>query len=196
MSTLETVTADIQKFIALHTGRWRALGESRFVALGERLPLLLDELAQALLPMERFRLLLLELEGEPVGALLTIVGGGELVSVNTGWDERFKRFSPARLALLYTLKDAFARNERRCSLGRDASYRLRRGISSYKRDFADGNDPVAESVLLPRDARLARTLIASDVVRRQLRRSVRRALSDDEVDRVQSLLKRVRRSSG
>ncbi|HEY5192250.1 MAG TPA: GNAT family N-acetyltransferase [Solirubrobacteraceae bacterium] len=193
-STHETITADIQKFIALHASRWRPLGESRLVALGERLPHLLGELAQALLPTERFRLLLLELDGEPVGAQLTLAGGGELVGVNTGWDERFKHFSPARLALLYALEDSIARNEHRYSLGREASHRLGRGTSSYKLGFADGNDPVAESVLLPRDPRLAGTLFTSDVVRRQLRRSVRQALSDDEIDKAKRLLKRVRRS--
>jgi CelD/BcsL family acetyltransferase involved in cellulose biosynthesis len=194
ISAHETIAADIQKFIALHAGRWQPLGESRLVALGERLPHLLGELAQALLPTERFRLLLLELDGEPVGAQLTLAGGGELVGVNTGWDERFKHFSPARLALLYTLEDSIARHDRRYSLGREASHRLGRGMSSYKRGFADGNDPVAESVLLPRDPRLARTMLTTDVVRRQLRRSIRQALSDDEVDRAKGLLNRVKRS--
>ncbi|MGA9874558.1 MAG: GNAT family N-acetyltransferase [Solirubrobacteraceae bacterium] len=196
MSTAETVTADIQKFIALHASRWQPLGESRLVALGDRLPVLLGDLAQALLPTERFRLLLLELDGEPVGTQLTLAAGGELVGVNTGWDERFKQFSPAHLALLYTLEDAFARNEHRYSLGREASYRLGRGISAYKLGFADGNNPVAESVLLPGSPRLAQTLLASDVTSRQLRRILRQALSDDEVEKARGLLRRVRRSPG
>jgi CelD/BcsL family acetyltransferase involved in cellulose biosynthesis len=196
ISDAETITTDIQKFIDLHANRWQPLGESRLVALGERLPPLLSELAQALLPSERFRLLVLELDGEPVGALMAIAGGGEVVGVNTGWDERFKHFSPARLALLYTLEDSIARRDHRYSLGREASHRLGRGASSYKLGFADGNDPVAESVLLPRDPRLARTLLTTDVVRRQLRRNVRRALSDDEVDRAKALLKRVKHRSG
>jgi len=196
MSTPETVTADIQMFKQLHAARWQRLGASRLVALGEGLPLLLGELAQALLPTERFRLLLLELEGEPVGAYLTIAGGGELVGINTGWDERFKRFSPVRLAMLYTLEDAFARGEHHYSLGRDASYRLGRGTGSYKLDFADGNDPVAESVLLPIDARLPRTLMSTDAVGRQIRRSIRRSLSDDEVDKLRGALKHLKRSPG
>jgi CelD/BcsL family acetyltransferase involved in cellulose biosynthesis len=196
MSAAETVTADIHMFIALHARRWQQLGESRLVALGERLPLLLGELAQALLPTERFRLLLLELEGEPVAAQLAIAGGGELAGINTGWDERFKRFSPARLAVIYTLEDCFARGERRLSLGREESYRVGRLTGSYKLRFADGNNPVAESVLVPADVRLVRTLTASDDVRRQLRGRIRRSLSDAEVDRLRGLLRRVRRSPG
>jgi CelD/BcsL family acetyltransferase involved in cellulose biosynthesis len=196
MSTHETATADIQKFIALHARRWRQPGESRLVALGERLPLLLGELAEALLPTERFRLLLLELDGEPVAAQLAIACGGELAGINTGWDERFKRFSPARLAVLYTLEDCFARGERRLSLGREESYRLRQGIGSYKRGFADGNNPVAESVLLPIGMRLVRTLTATDDVNRQIRRRIRRSLSDDEVDKLLGLLRRLRPGQG
>jgi CelD/BcsL family acetyltransferase involved in cellulose biosynthesis len=194
MSTPETVAADIQKFIVLHALRWQHMGESRLLALGDRLPLLLGELAQALLPTERFRLLLLELEGEPVAAQLAIACGGELAGINTGWDERFKRFSPARLAVLYTLEDCFARGERRLSLGREESYRLGQGIGSYKLGFADGNNPVAESVLIPIGARLARTLMATDDVSRQIRRRVRRSLSDDEVDKLRGVLGRLRRS--
>ncbi len=199
MSTYETVAADIQKFIVLHAGRWQKLeqlGKSRLAALGDRLPLLLGELAQALLPTERFRLLLLELEGEPVAAQLAIAAGGELAGINTGWDERFKRFSPARLAVLYTLEDCFARGERRLSLGREESYRLTQGTSSYKLGFADGNNPVAESVLIPVGVRLARTLMATNDVSRQIRRRIRRTLSDDEVDKLRDLLNTLRRSPG
>jgi CelD/BcsL family acetyltransferase involved in cellulose biosynthesis len=177
-ATAETIAADIRSFVDLHAGRWDELGESRLVALGERLPDFLADLAGQLLLSERFRLLLLEIDGAPICADLWAAAGGEVTGVNIGWDERYKRLSPPRLAFLHTIEDAYARGERRLSLGW--------GRVDYKQGYANGGEMVAWDELLVPGLALGRTLpaVLPAVVSRRVRQSAKRMLSDGQVERV------------
>jgi CelD/BcsL family acetyltransferase involved in cellulose biosynthesis len=179
-ATSDTVEQDVRTFVALHHARWEGLGASRMVALGERLPAFLDELARGLVAQERFRLLMLELDGAAICADLWIAAGGESTGVNVGWDERHKRLSPPRLAFLHTIEDAFARGERRLNLGF--------GRVDYKQGYANGGDVVVWDELLIPGRTLVRALprTVPRMLSRQVRTSVKRALTQEQADRLRA----------
>jgi CelD/BcsL family acetyltransferase involved in cellulose biosynthesis len=185
-TTAGTLDADIATFVALHEARWEGVGESRLVALGERLATFLHDLATGLLPQERFRLLMLELDGAPICADLWIAAGGDVTGVNTGWDERFKRLSPPRLATLHTIEDACARGERRIHLGF--------GRVDYKQAYANGADVVTWDRLLLPGASLPRALARTlpRAADRRLRDTAKRVLPQSGADRLRALRGRIR----
>jgi CelD/BcsL family acetyltransferase involved in cellulose biosynthesis len=187
ISTAETVAADIQTFASLHAARWSGR-RSRLVELGERLPLLLGEVAQELLPEQRFRLLILEIDGEPICAYLSIAAGGEVVAVNLGWDERFRHLSAPRLSILSMIEEGFRHGDRRFNLGW--------GRVDYKREFTNGSDAATWEVLFPIGPQLPLTLahIAPALASRRMRQSAKRVLTPDNVDRLRVLRKRVSRA--
>jgi CelD/BcsL family acetyltransferase involved in cellulose biosynthesis len=145
VSTPETLRSDVDAFVRLHAARWEGRGSSKLVALGERLPAVLNDMGQALLPMQgRFRLQLLEVQGEPVSAQLFLAAGGRVLYVNGGWDERFTRLKPATLAILEAIHEGFDHGDVQLDLGI--------GAQPYKLRFADGNDPISWTFLAPVDA--------------------------------------------
>jgi CelD/BcsL family acetyltransferase involved in cellulose biosynthesis len=184
ISTAETAAADIQTFARLHAARWNGR-RSRLVELGERLPLLLGEVAQALLPEERFRLLILEIDGEPICAYLSIAAGGEVVAVNLGWDERFKHLSAPRLAILSMIEEGFRQGDHRFNLGW--------GRVDYKREFTNGSDAATWEMLFPVGSQLPLTLAhtAPAIASRRVLQSAKRLLPTEEVDRLRVLRKRI-----
>jgi CelD/BcsL family acetyltransferase involved in cellulose biosynthesis len=185
-STAETLEADLAVFARLHAARWEGIGASRLVALGaERLVAFLRDLAGALLPSERFRMLMLELDGETICADLWIAGGGDVVGVNTGWDERFKHLSPPTVATLRAIEDCFARGERRIHLGF--------GRLDYKRAWANAGEVVVwERLLLP-GAALPGALLraAPGVADRRLRAAVKRVATPAQAQRLRALRDRL-----
>jgi CelD/BcsL family acetyltransferase involved in cellulose biosynthesis len=185
LTTAETINADIEAFVRLHAGRWGARGWSRLLALGSRLPRLLHDLAKELLAQQRFRLSLLEIHGEPIGADVSLSAGAELVSVNLGWDERYSRLSPAQLILQRKLEDAFARGNARVNLGF--------GENATKLAFATGTEPVAWNLLLPFGRSLpgviARTSPA--LLRSRVRHSAERTLTAAQLQRVRKMRSRL-----
>ncbi len=188
VSTAATVTTDIQTFTRLHAARWQGLGVSRLAVLGDRLPLLLGDLAQALLPEKRFRMLMLEVDGEPICADLCIAAGGEVIGINVGWDERFKHLSAPRLSMLSMIEQGFDHGDRRVSLGW--------GRVDYKHAFANGSDAAAWDVLLPAGAQLPLALAraAPTVANRRLRQSAKRLLPAEKLERLRVVGKRVPRT--
>lgn len=187
LATDATVAADTRSFAALHRSRWEDLGPSRLVVLGERLPMFLNALAQDLGTGERFRLLVLELAGEPICTDIWVAAGGEVTGVNIGWDERYKRLSPPRLAFLHIVEDAFRRGERRLDLGW--------GGAEVKLGYANGSDAVAWDMLLPCGRQLVRTLPAAlpASAGRRLRESGKRVLSDAHLSRLRAMRDRIGR---
>ncbi len=185
-STPETLEADVDTFVRLHSSRWEGRGSSRFVELGEGLPAVLNDIGETLLQREgRFRLQILEVAGEPISAQLFLSAGGYVVYVNGGWDERFARLKPALLAILLMIDDAFSRGDSDVDLGV--------GEVSYKLRFADSDAPVAWTMLLPRGARLPLTgvKLAPTVGRAALRNAVKRHLSAEQVNRYRALRARL-----
>lgn len=187
LSTPETFTKDIETFVRLHTARWEGHGTSRLVALGERLPAFFEELARAS-PAGRFRLLMLELEGKPICANPAIAAGGEIVAVNLGWDERFKYLSAPRLSALSMIAEGFRQGDHRLNFGW--------GRVDYKRDFANGDDPVVWDVLLPVGARLPLELAraAPTAARMRVARSAKRILPTDKVESLRALRQHISRT--
>ncbi len=182
LATAETLAEDVRTFAALHTARWAGLGSSRLAELGPRLPLLLEEVAADLIAQERFRLFVLEVDGQPIAAELVLAAGGEVVSVNTGWDERFRHLHPATLGLIRVIEDGIERGDRRLDLGW--------GRLDYKAPFADGAETVVWDTLLAPGSGLARTLPRAlpDIADRRLRQSVKRALSEERFQQLKSRL--------
>jgi CelD/BcsL family acetyltransferase involved in cellulose biosynthesis len=180
LSTAATVEADIATFIRLHELRWRSKGESRLLALGERLPLLLGEMAAGLVDDARFRLWVVDVAGTPICADFSLVAGGEIVGVNTGWDERFKTLAPAQIVTAHKIEDACARGEKRLDLGW--------GLIEYKRAFAEGTDRIEWTALVPPGRAMARGLAA--VAPTAFKRSLRNSLGDQRVDRLKAVVKR------
>lgn len=187
LSTRETLHADIDTLLRLHAERWRELGSSKLVELGEaRVAAMFAQAGDALLPQGRFRLQLLEIEQRPIAAHLAVQAGGEVLAVNGGWDPRFAELSPTMVSALRLIEDAIQRGDRRLDLGL--------GEQDYKRSIADGSDPVLWSVLLAPRTRLPLTLArtAPLSLRYGARRSARRMLSAEQLDRVRAIRRRLR----
>ncbi|HVY95403.1 MAG TPA: GNAT family N-acetyltransferase [Solirubrobacterales bacterium] len=181
------LAADAETFVRLHAGRWEGKEKSsNLVAFGERLAPMLTEVGEALGP-ERFRLRMLELGGEPVAALIFLVAGGHALYLNCGWDERFARHKPAMLALLDAVEESFARGDAHVDLGL--------GREPYKLRFADGDDPVAWTVLLAPGPRLPLTAarMGPTLARAALRDAARNHLSPEQIERLRSARGRLRR---
>jgi CelD/BcsL family acetyltransferase involved in cellulose biosynthesis len=187
MSTRATLSDDIAAFIRLHALRWEERGSSSIVEVGERMPAMLEEVAGSLIDSGGLRLYLLEIDGEPIAAQLCAGAGGEVLCFNGGWDARFAHLSPSILAIVDAIEDAFARAEARVDLGP--------GEQTFKRRVADGDDPVAWTLLLAPGRRLGLSYARSApmLAGRSARETVKRAVSAERADRLRALRDRVGR---
>lgn len=190
LSTTQTLHEDIESFVRLHALRWEGRGESRLSALGGRLSGTLLDAGQALLGDRhshasgsgpRFRLRIMEIDGEAICADVSIAGGREIVGFNMGWDERYKRLSPALLAFLYKIKDGFEHGDRRVQLGW--------GGHTYKLRFANGDAPITWNLMLPAGPKLpiAVAHIAPLAGSAWVREKGKRLLNTEQIDRLRPL---------
>lgn len=142
---------------------------------------MLSDVGRALLPCGRFRLRMLELDGEAISAQLFLAAGRTVLYVNGGWDVRHATLKPSMLGLLDTVEATFATGEERIDLGL--------GEQAYKQRFADGSDPVAWSILMPAGRRrpLTRAHTAPMLTSYALRDVAKRALTDKQTDRLRAL---------
>lgn len=186
-ATPATAKDDIETFMRLHAMRWETRGESAIVARRAELTALYEEMAAAQLDSGRLRLFLVELDGEPIAAELFAEAGGELSSINGGFDERHAKLGPSHVAIMHAIEDGIARGDKRLDLGP--------GDQDFKRRFADGDDPVAWTLLILPRPRMALTLarVTPTVARVAAREAARRALPPERVDRLRELRARVRR---
>ena len=185
LATGATLDDDVVTFARLHAARWERRGRSSLAQLGERLPAMLADVGRALLPSARFRLRMLELEGEPISAQLFLAAGSAVLYVNGGWDVRHAALKPSMLGLLDTVEETFATGERRIDLGV--------GEQPYKQRFADGTDRLCWSILMPPGPRRALTRVhtAPMLTRYALRSAVKRTLSASQVERLRALRARL-----
>jgi CelD/BcsL family acetyltransferase involved in cellulose biosynthesis len=188
LSSLHTLSADIATFMRLHARRWEGRGRSSLLEEDRQVPAIYEDAGRVHLESGRFRLWMLEIDGEPVSAQLFAEAGGEVLYLNGGWDERFARYKPAMLAILQAVEDGFARGDRRIDLAP--------GEQHYKLRFADGNDPVAWSMIMLPGRRLALTYARSAPMlsRQALRAAGKRALTPEQIDRLRGLRERLRRA--
>jgi CelD/BcsL family acetyltransferase involved in cellulose biosynthesis len=174
----QSISVDLETFATLHAARWHGQGNSRLVALGDRLTEFLGDVARHLLSDHRFRLLLLELDGQPICAAVSLAAGGEVVAFNTGWDEQHRRLSPPILALVHAIEDSCGRGERRVDLG-SAGH-------SYKEQLANGRDVATLATLFPPGSQLPRALYGAlpAIVSWRARQTTKRMLPDAYVSRL------------
>jgi CelD/BcsL family acetyltransferase involved in cellulose biosynthesis len=186
LTTDATLEHDVATFVRLHTQRWEGRGNSNLVQLGERLPAFLNDVGAALLPSERFRLRVLELDGEAISAQLFLAAGRTVLYLNGGWDERHAKLKPSMLGLLDTVEATFEQGEQqRIDLGP--------GEQIYKQRFADGNEPIGWNILVPPGHRraLTRAHTAPMLARYALRDVAKRSLSDDQAAKLRALRTRL-----
>jgi CelD/BcsL family acetyltransferase involved in cellulose biosynthesis len=179
LSTRETLRADIATLIRLHGERWHDRGGSEFLTRGgDRLASMLEQAGNALVDDGRFRLIILEVEGQPISAQLATGAGGEVLGIIGGWDERFARMSPQVLGILATIEDALERGDRRLNMSV--------GQQAYKQRIADGIEPVVWSVVVPTGRRLPLTAarIGLMLAGKAARDTARRALSPKQTGRL------------
>lgn len=190
ISTHERLAADIDVFMRLHAARWKDSARSNIVRSRSQLAGMLEAMAEQSTPGERLRLWILELDGKPISAQLFFATGGEVAYVNGGWEERFARLRPAMLGILYAIEDAFARGERRVDLGA--------GEQHYKQRLADGNDPVAWTILILPGRRQALTCarVAPMLAAHRLRDTVKHRLAPEQLDRLREARTRARAWAG
>ncbi len=187
MSTAATLETDVDAFLRLHAGRWEGRGQSSIVARGDGIRKQFLDAGRMHVEAHRFRLCMLEIEGEPISAQLFGESGGETLYFNGGWDERFAKLKPAMLGILYAVEDAFARGDERIDLAP--------GGQQYKLRFADGNDPVAWTILMTPGWRLPLTaarltpMLAGEAARGVAKRSLS-AQGADRMRRIRGLVRR------
>jgi CelD/BcsL family acetyltransferase involved in cellulose biosynthesis len=180
-STAATLRADAEAFARLHAGRWKDRGWSRLADLGERLPDWLEELGSALIESGRFQMCVLEVDGTPVCVDFGLIAGNELAAINSGWDERYAKLAPAKLALLRVVQNAYERGCDRVHLGC--------GEKANKLRLANGNDPVAWTIFMPPSSRLPRTYASAlpALLRRRASDAAERALAPDRLEALRRL---------
>jgi CelD/BcsL family acetyltransferase involved in cellulose biosynthesis len=151
LSTDATLRRDAEAFANLHLARWRGRGRSRLAALGDGLADWIEELGRELLAQRRFQMRVLELDSSPICVDFSLIAGDELAAINVGWDERYAKLAPPRIAAVRLVEDACVSGYRRLHLGR--------GSMQNKLWLANGSDPVACSVLLVPSPRLPGTYL-------------------------------------
>jgi CelD/BcsL family acetyltransferase involved in cellulose biosynthesis len=182
-----TLREDIEAFQRLHAARWRGRGDSSFTRHGQRMVEMLHDAGSALIGDGRFRLLVMEIDGQPIAADIYLCGGGIVAGIGSGWDERWKRLSPPLLATMRTIEDSTKRGDVRLDMGA--------GDESHKTRFANGDSPLVASVLLPPGRGLARTLALSGptLADSAARDAAKRALTPGQVDTLRDIRRRVHR---
>ena len=148
---------------------------------------MLRDAGRALLEDERFRLWVMEVDGEPIATDIYIAAGGAVNGISGGWDERWKPLSPPLQATMRTIEDSIERGEFRLDLGA--------GDESHKTRFANQNTPLAWSVLMAPGRRLPQTLAvtAPMLADSATREFAKHALTSHQLERVRRLKRRVSR---
>jgi CelD/BcsL family acetyltransferase involved in cellulose biosynthesis len=190
ISTEATLSRDVAAFTRLHGERWRERGHSNLVAFGARLAPMLVQAGTGLIGDGRFQMRLLEIEGEPISAQLFLAAGDSILYVNSGWDQRFSQLRPVQLAILGLIEDAFAQQTARV-------IDLGLGEEPYKLRFADGNDPVAWTVVVPPRQRVPLTAarLMPLLARYALRDVALRSLPEARLAQLRAWRSRLRRGA-
>jgi CelD/BcsL family acetyltransferase involved in cellulose biosynthesis len=184
-SVQDTLERDVDILLRLHRGRWEGRGRSEIVAHEDGIRRLFTQVGGELLDDGLFRLVVLEVGGRAAAAQVHAAAGGEAVFLNGGWDEEYAKLSPSVLCLAAAIEDAVQRGDQRFDLGP--------GAQPYKLRIADGDDPVAWTMLIPPGRRLAITATRTMpmLVRRRARDLAKRALSPDQIERLGAIRTRL-----
>ncbi len=183
-ATGESLERDIGVLMRLH--RQRRAGQGGTSLTDDRVERMLAAVGGELLGSGRFRLLSIDLEGEPIAARLLLAAGGEVSAWNSGFDEAHSKLSPSMLSILEALRDASERGERTMSLGP--------GGQEYKYRLSNWEDTLYSRVLILPGATypLARLRLAPS----QLRVGLSGRLSQETKQRLRGLVRRKESTRG
>jgi CelD/BcsL family acetyltransferase involved in cellulose biosynthesis len=133
---------------------------------------------------------MVEVDGKPICADLSLVAGGEIAGINTGWDEEYKKLAPAQIVTIRKIQDAYERGEARLDMGW--------GSLAYKRAFADGTEPIGWRTLVAPGRRwpVERARAAAPAVRHQLRLAAQRKLTPAQIEGLRGVAARVMPGGG
>jgi CelD/BcsL family acetyltransferase involved in cellulose biosynthesis len=174
----ESLERDVSAFMRLHRDRLAGQGGSSLQDEGvERM---LVAVGRELLPLGRFRLLCIDLDGEPIAAQMLLSAGQELSAWNSGFDEAHAKLSPSMQCILEALRDGSERGERTMSLGP--------GGQDYKYRLADSEDSLDRHVLIPHGS--SYPLARVRLMPRQVRDALGRRLSPEAKRRIRGLVRR------
>lgn len=170
----------LSAFARLHHARWEGRGGSGLLNTG--IEGMLRE-AGTQLSHDRFRLWLIDLDGEIVNAHLFVAAGGAVSYWLGGFDERIAAQRPALITILAAIEQAFASGDRRIDLGA--------GGQDYKYRFAADEDRLEWVSVVPpgRGSLRVRRKIAAA----RLRRGLADRLPERHRARVRNVLRMVRR---
>jgi CelD/BcsL family acetyltransferase involved in cellulose biosynthesis len=186
-STAQTLRADLEALLRLHSERFAERGDSTLTPLGGALVDALEEAARALLEAERVRIFVVEVGDRPAAVQLFAAAGGESTYWNGGWDEEFADLKPSMLAILEAIEDAFGRGERMLDLGA--------GQQDYKLRFSDRVETLQWAAIVPHSGLRSVPLVAGHAARW----AARRRLSEDQWERLRGArraLTTIRRPGG
>jgi CelD/BcsL family acetyltransferase involved in cellulose biosynthesis len=185
-STAETLHADAKAFARLHADRWAGRAWSRLAELGSRSSEWLEDLGRDLIEEGRFQMCMLEVEGSPICADFHLIAGAELSCINMGWDVRYSKLAPGKLAMLRVVEGAYGWGCRRLSLGV--------GSDGNKLTFANGNDPPAWTLVMPPSLRLPYTYahVLPRLVRAHARDAAARVLPPEWLKATRDMRRRLR----
>jgi CelD/BcsL family acetyltransferase involved in cellulose biosynthesis len=177
-ATGETLERDVNAFMRLH--RHRLAGQGGSSLTSDRVERMLIGVGSELLASGRFRLLCIDLNGEPIGAQLLLAAGREVSAWNSGFDESYAKLSPSMQCIVEALRDASERGERTMSLGP--------GGQDYKYRLSNGEDSLNSHVLVPHGARYPLTRLR--LAPQQARHGFGKRLSPEAKQRLRGLIRR------
>lgn len=138
--SLEQLPGDVDAFIRLHASRWAWRGGSGRLQPGTHAFLI--DLANRLLPLGRFRLWSIDVDGTPISAHLFVCGGGRANYWLGGFDDAWARYSPAMVTLVAAVEHALEAGDTEVGLGA--------GRQEYKGRFTDHVEELDWLTLVPR----------------------------------------------
>ena len=183
-TTLEEVDRDLDSFLRLHESRWEWRGGSG--RLRPRTKEFLSDLARQLLPLGRFRLWSIDVEGASISTHLFVAGGGRANYWLGGFDDAWARYSPAMVALLAAIEHAIDEGDTEIGLGA--------GRQAYKSRFTGEAEQLEWLTTVPVRS-FGSPRVWAGVVPELVTRGASNRLSPANKERLKSLTGRSKKSS-
>lgn len=178
--TPDEVDRGVRWLAELHHARWEGRGGS--AVMDERVEAMLRDAGSSLDLTDRFRLVTVDLDGEPIAAQLYLAAGEEVGWWLGGHSDDWDSARPQQVVMIEALGDAMSRVETRLDLGS--------GDQPFKYRFADDDVTLTWATVVPRGPRypVARARVGAG----QARRFLAGRLSPEAKARVKRGLARVR----
>ena len=135
----DTLDSDVSELLRLHRSRLEPRGGTTLQEDG--VEGMLRDAGDRLVDNERFRLLCLDMDDKTIASQLHLVAGDRASGWVSGFDDDYKRYSPAVQCMVYSVKDSAESGQRTMSLGP--------GRQRYKYRLATGDGSFTSAVLVP-----------------------------------------------